>query len=118
MLMQEAYHKDLAPSDKKKEKRKIRYCDLEGQEGVICDYEKHSTSIVSEKVIIPSSSQYLNLKTLNLSGVKAKDKGIDEMDITEPNDDTNINDKDFFLDKNIDQDNIDLLFKRAINVLK
>jgi hypothetical protein len=61
MSTQEARHEDLAPSDKKKGKRKARYCDLEGQEGVVCDYEKHGASIVSEKVIIPSSSQYLDL---------------------------------------------------------
>ena len=56
MSTQEACHKDLAPSDEKKGKRKARYCDLKGQEGVVCDYKKHSASIVSEKVIIPSSS--------------------------------------------------------------
>src|SRR6266542_2006535 len=61
MTTQEACHEDPAPSDEKKGKRKARHCDLEGQEGIVCDYEKHSASIVSEKVIIPSSSQHLDL---------------------------------------------------------
>lgn len=61
MSTQETHHKDPAPSIEKKGKRKARYCDLEGQEGVLCDYETHGASIVSEKVIIPSSSQHLDL---------------------------------------------------------
>ncbi|CAI2182398.1 9194_t:CDS:2, partial [Funneliformis geosporum] len=42
-------------------KRKAQYCDLEGQDYVVCDYEKHKASIISEQVMIPSSSQHLNL---------------------------------------------------------
>src|SRR4051794_23736701 len=61
MSIQETRHKDLTPFIEKKGKRKSRQYDLEGQEGVLCDYDKHNVSFVSEKIIIPSSSQYLNL---------------------------------------------------------
>src|SRR3990170_8107709 len=48
-------------SIEKKGKRKVQHCDLEGQEDVVCDYEQHGASIVSERVMIPSSSQHLDL---------------------------------------------------------
>ncbi|CAI2199486.1 12832_t:CDS:2, partial [Funneliformis geosporum] len=32
-----------------------------GQDDVICDYEQHRASIVSEQIVIPSSSQHLDL---------------------------------------------------------
>ena len=59
--IQKTHHKDSTLSNEKKGKRKTRHCDLEGQEDVICDYEQHGASIVSEQVIIPSSSQHLDL---------------------------------------------------------
>ncbi|SRR6266498_2890378 len=61
MSIQEARHENSAFSDEKKGKRKAQHYDLEGQEDVIYDYEKYGASIVSEKVIIPSSSQHLDL---------------------------------------------------------
>ncbi|CAI2192951.1 4532_t:CDS:2 [Funneliformis geosporum] len=61
MSIQEAQHEDLAISNEKKGKRKTRHYDLEGQNNVICDYEQHGTSIISEKLMIPSLSQHLNL---------------------------------------------------------
>ncbi|CAI2177614.1 20736_t:CDS:2, partial [Funneliformis geosporum] len=64
------------------------------------------------------SNQEADADIVLIISVKAKDEGIDEMDITEPSNNTNISDEDFFLDKNIDQDNIDLLFERVINTLK
>ena len=42
----------------------------------------------------------------------ATDEGRNEMDVTEPIDDTNIGNEDFSLDNNID-----LLFERAVNAL-
>ncbi|CAI2193095.1 12115_t:CDS:1, partial [Funneliformis geosporum] len=48
-------------TNERKGKRKAQYCDLEGQDDVVCNYEKYSASIVSEQVTIPSSSQNLNL---------------------------------------------------------
>src|SRR5438128_3123174 len=42
-------------------KRKAKYCDLEGKDNITCDYEQHSTSVISERVAIPSSSQHLDL---------------------------------------------------------
>ena len=56
-----SHHKDKPLSNERKEKRKARYCDLEGQDDVICDYKQHGASIVSEQINIPSSSQHLNL---------------------------------------------------------
>ncbi|CAI2185957.1 18728_t:CDS:2 [Funneliformis geosporum] len=165
-----------------------------GQDDVVYDYEQHGTSIIYEKLMIPSSSQYLNLiskalcrkyynklivnakktkannvclhpkhqfyistarhdtetksikkalewlikffelpqeylisgietncnafqKSLNSSDTRAKDENIDEMDIAKPSDDPNTRDEDFLLDRNIDHDNMDLLFKKTINAL-
>ena len=42
-------------------KRMAHYCDLEGQDSITCDYEQHGTSIISERLDIPSSSQHLDL---------------------------------------------------------
>ncbi|CAI2171997.1 10734_t:CDS:2 [Funneliformis geosporum] len=112
MSMQEVHHEDPAPFDKKREKERLN----------IMIWKARRASFV----IMKSTAHLFGIeanckafqKTLNLLGVKAKDEGIDEMDVTEPSDDTNISDEDFFLDININQDNIDLLFERAINALK
>ncbi|CAI2201439.1 20575_t:CDS:1, partial [Funneliformis geosporum] len=61
MSIQEAQHEDPAVPSEKKGKRKTCHCDLEGQDDVVCDYEQHGTSIIFEKLMIPSSSQHLNL---------------------------------------------------------
>ncbi|CAI2191150.1 12018_t:CDS:2 [Funneliformis geosporum] len=55
------HHEDPPLSNIKKGKRKAQYCDLEGQDDVICDYEQYEASIVSEQIVIPSSSQHLDL---------------------------------------------------------
>ncbi|CAG8602544.1 10780_t:CDS:2 [Gigaspora rosea] len=51
-------------SNKKSGKCKAQYCNLEGHGDVDCDYEKHSTSIISERIVIPSSSQHLDLRVV------------------------------------------------------
>ncbi len=56
-----AHNEDTPLPNQKKGKRKTQNCDLEGQDDVICDYEQHGVSIVSEQIDIPSSSQHLNL---------------------------------------------------------
>jgi hypothetical protein len=38
-----------------------QYCDLEGQDDVVCDYEINNASIISDKVTIPDISRHLNL---------------------------------------------------------
>lgn len=45
----------------KKGKRKARYCDLEGIDNVDCDYDLHGASTVSDQIVIPASSQHLDL---------------------------------------------------------
>ena len=56
-------------------------------------------------------------KSLNFSGTQAKDERIDKMDINETSDDTNTSDEGFLLDGNIDLNNVDLLFEKAMNAL-
>jgi hypothetical protein len=48
-------------SKSKGKRRKVQYCDLEGQDGVVCDYEINNASIVSDKVTIPDINKHLNL---------------------------------------------------------
>ncbi|CAI2192988.1 12798_t:CDS:2, partial [Funneliformis geosporum] len=55
------FYEEKTITNERKGKRKAQYCDLEGQDDVVYDYEKYGTSIVSEQVNIPSSSQNLNL---------------------------------------------------------
>ena len=50
------HNEDTPLSNMKKEKRKARYYDLEDQDDIICDCEQHDTSIVSDQIVIPSSS--------------------------------------------------------------
>ena len=45
----------------KKGKRKVQYCDLEGQDDTTCDYEVNGASIVTDRVTVPESSKHLNL---------------------------------------------------------
>ena len=45
----------------KGKRRKVQYCDLEGQDDVVCDYGINNASIVSDKVTIPDVSKHLNL---------------------------------------------------------
>nr|CAG8458312.1 7403_t:CDS:2 [Entrophospora candida] len=40
-------------SSSKGKRRKAQYCDLEGQDDVVCDYEINNASIISDKVTIP-----------------------------------------------------------------
>ena len=114
--------------------REDKFCDLEDcidscEAGcvLICGHAYHYECFLFK---LESQCQYCNdyiingietnckafQKTLNSSGMKAKEESIDEIDDT-PDDDTNINDADFLLDINIDHDNIDLLFERVINAL-
>ncbi|CAI2197153.1 6526_t:CDS:2, partial [Funneliformis geosporum] len=44
-----SHHKDTPLFNEKKEKRKARYCDLEGQDDVTCDYEQYSAFITDSK---------------------------------------------------------------------
>jgi hypothetical protein len=48
-------------SKSKGKRRKVQYCDLEGQDDVACDYEINNASIVSDKVTIPDINKHLNL---------------------------------------------------------
>ena len=50
------HHEDTPIPNMKKEKRKAQNCDLEGQDDVVCNYEQHGASIVSEQIDILSSS--------------------------------------------------------------
>ena len=34
-------HEEITITNEKKGKRKAQYCDLEGQDDIACDYEKH-----------------------------------------------------------------------------
>jgi hypothetical protein len=45
----------------KGKRRKVQYCDLEGQDDVVCDYEINNASIISDKVTIPDINRHLNL---------------------------------------------------------
>src|SRR6266542_7106955 len=55
------HHEDTPITNMKKGKKKAQNCDLKGQDDIICNYKQHGTSIVSEQIDIPSSSQHLNL---------------------------------------------------------
>jgi hypothetical protein len=59
MSTQKPYNE--AYSTTKKGKRKARHCDLEGYDNVLCDYEQHGASTVTDQIIIPDSSQHLEL---------------------------------------------------------
>lgn len=48
-------------SERKDKRRKVQYCDLEGQDDVVCDYKINNASIVSDKVTIPDINKHLNL---------------------------------------------------------
>ena len=61
MSTRDSRHQSLALSNEKKGKRKSRHCDLNVQESVVCNDKQHGASIVSDRVIIPSSSQHLDL---------------------------------------------------------
>ncbi|RIB07071.1 hypothetical protein C2G38_2147748 [Gigaspora rosea] len=65
MSAQQAFHEDSTFSNKEKGKRKAQYCDQEGQENVVCDHEQHGAYIVSDRVLIPRSSQHLDLVKTN-----------------------------------------------------
>jgi len=52
---------DIVSSNKNKGKRKARHCDVEDMGDVICDYEQHGATIVSDRVIIPEANKHLNL---------------------------------------------------------
>jgi len=45
----------------KGKRKKVQYCDLEGQDDVVCNYEINNASIVSDKVTIPDINRHLNL---------------------------------------------------------
>ncbi|RIB18484.1 hypothetical protein C2G38_2184463, partial [Gigaspora rosea] len=44
-----------------KGKRKAQYCNLEGHDDVICNYDQYGASIVTDQLTVPSSSQHLDL---------------------------------------------------------
>jgi hypothetical protein len=56
----ERFQNKLSTSEKKG-KRKMEYCDLEGYDEIICDYEKNGASIISNRVTIPEINCHLNL---------------------------------------------------------
>lgn len=39
-----------------KEKRKARYCDLEGHDDIVCDYYQHGSLTITDQIVIPDSS--------------------------------------------------------------
>ena len=43
----------------KGKRRKVQYCDLEGQDDVVCDYGINNAFVVSDKVTIPGVNKYL-----------------------------------------------------------
>jgi len=45
----------------KGKRRKVQYCNLEGQDDVVCDYGINNASVVSDKVTIPDINKHLNL---------------------------------------------------------
>jgi len=49
----------------KGKRRKVQYCDLEGQDDVVCDYGINNASIVSDKVTIPDVGKALCRKHYN-----------------------------------------------------
>ena len=61
MAIQNPHSEEIPLSNEKKRKRKAQYCDLKGQDDVVCDYEQFGASIISDQVTIPSSSQHLDL---------------------------------------------------------
>nr|CAG8561634.1 5925_t:CDS:2 [Entrophospora candida] len=63
-----------APSsnEHKDKRRKVQYCDLEGQDDIICDYKINNASIVSDKVTIPDINKHLNLVGKALSQKKER----------------------------------------------
>ena len=52
--------RDIVSNDNKR-KRKAQHCDVEGMGEVICDYEQHGATIVSNRVTIPEANKHLNL---------------------------------------------------------
>ena len=57
-VQQNSSQETPSSSERKDKRRKVQYCDLEGQDDVICDY---NASIVSDKVTIPDINKHLNL---------------------------------------------------------
>lgn len=53
--------RDIVSSNNNKGKRKAQHCDVEGMGEVICDYEQHGATIVSDRVTIPEVNKHLNL---------------------------------------------------------
>src|SRR6266542_2472468 len=58
---QNSSQETFSSSEDKGKKRKVQYCDLEGQDNVVCDYLINNASIVSTKVTIPEVSKHLDL---------------------------------------------------------
>ena len=76
----ERFQNKLSTSEKKG-KRKMEYCDLEGYDEIICDYEKNGASIISNRVTIPEINCHLSLvgkalfrKHLIVNAKKTKNK--------------------------------------------
>ncbi|RIB16417.1 hypothetical protein C2G38_2038587 [Gigaspora rosea] len=61
MSAQQAFHEDSTFSNQEKRKRRAQYCNLKGQKNVVCSNEKHGAYIVSDQILISSSSQHLDL---------------------------------------------------------
>src|SRR6266511_5904959 len=58
---QNSSQETFSSSEDKGKKRKVQYCDLEGQDDVVCDYLINNASIVSTKVTVPEVSKHLDL---------------------------------------------------------
>jgi len=59
---QNSSQETFSSSEDKGKKRKVQYCDLEGQDDVVCDYLINNASIVSTKVTIPEVSKHLEIR--------------------------------------------------------
>lgn len=60
-VIQNSPQETSSSSERKDKRRKVQYCDLEGQDDVVCDYKINNASIVSDKVTIPDINKHLNL---------------------------------------------------------
>ena len=60
-VIQNSSQEAPSSSERKDKRRKVQYCDLEGQDDVICDYKTNNAPIVSDKVTIPDINKHLNL---------------------------------------------------------
>ena len=58
---QKSSQEATSSNEGKGKKRKVQYCDLEGQDEVSCDYLLNNASIISDKLTIPEMSKHLNL---------------------------------------------------------